>query len=139
MLLNLKKIKFNNFFDEKIFLFLEEVDLCKRIIDSSGKIYIINNAKIYHITKKSSGADLEIELCRNWHWMWSLFYYNAKHFGLFKAYSATLKKLFSSFYKFILAILSFNYKKRKINLYRILGLVNAFQGNPSWLRPYIKR
>jgi N-acetylglucosaminyl-diphospho-decaprenol L-rhamnosyltransferase len=139
MLLNLKKIKFNNFFDEKIFLFLEEVDLCKRIIDSNGKIYIINNAKIYHITKKSSGADLEIELCRNWHWMWSLFYYNAKHFGLFKAYSATLKKLFSSFYKFILAILSFNYKKRKINLYRILGLVNAFQGNPSWLRPYIKR
>jgi GT2 family glycosyltransferase len=138
MLLNLKKIKFNNFFDEKIFLFLEEVDFCKRIIDSSGKIYIINNAKIYHITKKSSGADLEIELCRNWHWMWSLFYYNAKHFGLFKAYSATLKKLFSSFYKFILAILSFNYKKRKINLYRILGLVNAFQGNPSWLRPYIK-
>ncbi len=139
MLLNLKKIKFNQFFDEKIFLFLEEVDLCKRVIDSGGKIYIINNAKVYHITKKSSGENLEIQLCRNWHWMWSLFYYNLKHFGLFKAYSVTLKKLFSSLYKFFLAILLFDYKKRNMHLYRILGLVNAYQGNPSWLRPYIKK
>jgi GT2 family glycosyltransferase len=139
MLLNLKKIKFNEFFDKKIFLFLEEVDLCKRIIDSGGKIYIINRAKVYHLTKKSSGENLEIDLCRNWHWMWSLFYYNEKHFGLFKGYSATLNKLISSIYKFILAILLFNSKKRKINLYRILGLINAYQGNRSWLRPYIKR
>ena len=139
MLLNLKKIKFNNFFDEKIFLFLEEVDLCKRIIDSGGKIYIVNKAKVYHLTKKSSGEDLEIDLCRNWHWMWSLFYYNAKHFGLFKGYSVTLNKLISSLYKFILATLFFNSKKRKINLYRILGLINAYKGNRSWLRPYIKK
>jgi N-acetylglucosaminyl-diphospho-decaprenol L-rhamnosyltransferase len=139
MLLNLKKIKFNNFFDEKIFLFLEEIDLCKRIIDSGGKIYIINRAKVYHLTRKSSGEDLEIDLCRNWHWMWSLFYYNTKHFGLFKGYSTTLDKLISSLYKFILATLFFNSKKGKIYLYRILGLINAYQGNRSWLRPYIKK
>ena len=139
MLLNLKKIKFNNFFDKKIFLFLEEIDLCKRIKDSEGKIYIINNAKIYHSAKKGSGEDLEIDLCRNWHWMWSLFYYNAKHFGLFKAYCVTLNKLISSLYRFILSTLLFNSKKRKINFYRILGLVNAYQGNSSWLRPYLKK
>ena len=139
MFLNLKKIKFSNFFDEKIFLFLEEVDLCKRIIDSGGKIYIINNAKVYHSARKGSGEDLEIDLCRNWHWMWSLFYYNVKHFGLFKAYSVTSKKLISSLYKFILAILFFNSRKRNMHLYRILGLLNAYQGNSSWLRPYIKK
>jgi GT2 family glycosyltransferase len=139
MLLNLKKIKFNIFFDEKIFLFLEEVDLCKRVVDSGGKIYIANNAKVYHSARKGSGEDLEIDLCRNWHWMWSLFYYNVKHFGYFKAYCVTLNKLISSFYKFILATLLFNSKKRKINFYRILGLINAYQGNSSWLRPYIKK
>jgi len=139
MLLNLKKIKFNNFFDKNIFLFLEEIDLCKRIKDSGGKIYIINNAKIYHSAKKASGEDLEIDLCRNWHWMWSLFYYNVKHFGLFKAYCVTLNKLISSIYRFILATLFFNSKKRKINFYRILGLVNAYQGNSSWLRPDLKK
>ena len=139
MILNLKKIKLNNFFDEKIFLFLEEIDLCKRIANSGGKIYIINNAKVYHSAKKSSGEDFEIDLCRNWHWMWSLFYYNVKHFGLLKAYYITLKKLFSSLCKFILAVFFFNSKKRNIHLYRILGLINAYQGNPSWFRPYIKR
>ena len=139
MILNLKKIKLNNFFDKKIFLFLEEIDLCKRIADSGGKIYIINNAKVYHSAKKGSGDDLEIDLCRNWHWMWSLFYYNVKHFGLVKAYYVTLKKLISSLYKFILAVLFFNSKKKNIHLYRILGLINAYQGNPSWFRPYIKK
>ena len=139
MLLNLKKIKFNNFFDEKIFLFLEEVDFCKRIVDSGGKIYIINNAKVYHSARKGSGEDLEIDLCRNWHWMWSLFYYNAKHYGLFKAYCVTLNKLTSSSYNLILATLFFNFKKRKINFYRILGLINAYQGNRSWLRPYVNK
>ena len=138
MLLNLKKIKFNNFFDKKIFLFLEEVDLCKRVIDSRGKIYIVKNAKVYHSAKKGSVEDLEIDLCRNWHWMWSLFYYNVKHFGLSKAYCVTLNKLISSLYRFILATLFFNSKKRKINFYRILGLVNAYQSKPSWLRPYAK-
>ena len=139
MILNLKKIKLNNFFDEKIFLFLEEIDLCKRIGDSGGKIYIINNSKVYHSAKKGSGEDLEIDLCRNWHWMWSLFYYNAKHFGLVKAYYVTLKKLISSLYKFILAVLFFNSKKKNIHFYRILVLINSYQGNPSWFRPYIKK
>lgn len=139
MLLNLKKIKFNNFFDEKIFLFLEEVDLCKRIVDSGGKIYVINNAKVYHSARKGSGEDLEIDLCRNWHWMWSLFYYNAKYFGLSKAYYVTLNKLISSLYKFILATLFFDSKKRKINFYRISGLINSYLGNNSWFRPYIKK
>jgi N-acetylglucosaminyl-diphospho-decaprenol L-rhamnosyltransferase len=139
MLLNLKKIKFNNFFDEKIFLFLEEVDLCKRIVDSGGKIYVVNKAKIYHSARKGSGEDLEIDLCRNWHWMWSLFYYNVKHFGYFKAYSVTLNKLISSVCKFILATLFFNSKKKKINFYRIKGLINAYRGNSSWLRPYTRK
>jgi GT2 family glycosyltransferase len=138
MLLNLKKIKFKNFFDEKIFLFLEEIDLCKRIVDSGGKIYVAREAKIYHLGRKSSGEDVEINLCRNWHWMWSLFYYNLKHFGVYKAYSVTIKKFISSLYKFILAILLFDFRKRQINLYRILGLINAYQGKPSWFRPYIK-
>ena len=94
---------------------------------------------VYHSARKGSGEDLEIDLCRNWHWMWSLFYYNVKHFGYFKAYCVTLNKLISSFYKFILATLLFNSKKRKINLYRILGLINAYQGKSSWLRPYMKK
>ena len=135
MLLNLKKIKFNNFFDEKIFLFLEEVDLCKRIIDSGGKIYVINNAKVYHTAKKGSGEDLEIDLCRNWHWMWSLYYYNFKHFGILSAYKITLYKFISSLLKILLSIILIKKKKYLIHKYRLLGLINAYKKKDSWLRP----
>ena len=82
MLINLKKFIFKKIFDEKFFLFLEEIDLCKRIKNSNGKIFVVKNSKVQHFAKQSSGNSLNIELCRNWHWMWSLFYYNHKHFGV---------------------------------------------------------
>ena len=58
----LERAEYFKSFDKKIFLFLEEIDLCKRILDSGGKIYIVNNSKVYHSAKKGSGEDLEIVL-----------------------------------------------------------------------------
>jgi GT2 family glycosyltransferase len=135
MLINLKKINFNKIFDENFFLFLEEIDLCKRIKDSGGKVYIASRAKIYHDAKKSAGFEFEIELCRNWHWMWSLYYYNFKHFGLFAAYKITAYRFISSFTKMLLSILLMKKKKYLIHKYRLLGLINAYRGKTSWLRP----
>jgi len=135
MLLNLKKINFNEIFDRNFFLFLEEVDLCKRIKESGEKIYIAFNAKIYHGVKASSGNEFKIELCRNWHWMWSLYYYNLKHFGLFYAYKITLYKFISSLLKISLSILLMQKKKYLIHKYRLLGLINAIKKKDSWLRP----
>jgi len=135
MLINLKKINFNKIFDENFFLFLEEIDLCKRIKDRGGKVYIASRAKIYHDAKKSAGFEFEIELCRNWHWMWSLYYYNLKHFGLFNAYKITAYRFISSFIKMLLSILLIQKKKYLIHKYRLLGLINAYKGKTSWLRP----
>ena len=135
MLLNLEKNNFEKIFDENFFLFLEEIDLCKRINDSGGKIYIVPKSIIYHNGKKSSGNEFNIELCRNWHWMWSLYYYNYKHFGLFKAYKITLYKFISSLIKILLSIMLIKKKKYLIHKYRLLGLINAYQGKSSWLRP----
>ena len=135
MLLNLEKINFNEIFDKKIFLFLEEIDLCKRIKESGGKIYIACKGKIYHNAKESSGNEFEIELCRNWHWMWSLYYYNFKHFGIFSAYKITLYKFISSLLKILLSIILMKKKKYLIHKYRLLGLINVFKKKDSWLRP----
>ena len=135
MLLNLSKISFNKIFDENFFLFLEEIDLCKRIKDIGGKIYIACKSKVYHYSKKSSGNDFEIEICRNWHWMWSLYYYNFKHFGLLIAYKITLYKFMSSLIKMIIALLLLKKKNYLIYKYRLLGLINAYRGKNSWLRP----
>ena len=135
ILINLKKINFNEIFDENFFLFLEEIDLCKRIKNSGGKIFVAMNSKVQHSGKQASEYSLNIELCRNWHWMWSLYYYNYKHFGLFSAYKITLYKFISSLLKMLVSIILIQKKKYLIHKYRVLGLINAYQGKNSWLRP----
>jgi len=135
ILINLKKINFDTIFDENFFLFLEEIDLCKRIKNLSGKIFVAMNSKVKHSGKQASEYSLNIELCRNWHWMWSLFYYNYKHFGVLVAYKATISKFFSSIFKLFIALVFFNKKNFLIHYYRLNGLFNAFLKKPAWLRP----
>jgi GT2 family glycosyltransferase len=135
ILINLKKINFDKIFDENFFLFLEEIDLCKRIKNSGGKIFVAMNSKVQHSGKQASEYSLNIELCRNWHWMWSLFYYNYKHFGVLVAYKVTINKFFSSIFKLFVALVFFNKKYFLIHYYRLNGLFNAFLKKPAWLRP----
>jgi len=135
MLINLKKINFDKLFDENFFLFLEEIDLCKRIRNDGGKIFVAQKSTIQHLGKQASESSLNVELCRNWHWMWSLFYYNHKHYGILIAYKVTIGKFFSSIIKLFFSLLFFNKKKILINSYRLSGLFNAFLKKPSWLRP----
>jgi N-acetylglucosaminyl-diphospho-decaprenol L-rhamnosyltransferase len=135
MLINLKSINFEKIFDENFFLFLEEIDLCKRIKNNGGKIFVVEKSMIQHLGKQASESSLNIELCRNWHWMWSLFYYNHKHFGILTAYKVTIGKFLSSIIKLFFSLLFFNKKKFLIHSYRVSGLFNAFLKKPSWLRP----
>ena len=135
MLINLKKINNKKMFDENFFLFLEEIDFCKRVKNDGGKIFVVKNSKIQHLGKQSSENILNVELCKNWHWMWSLFYYNYKHFGFLIAYIAVIRKFFSSLFKLFFFLIFFNKKKFLIHYYRLNGLLNAFLQRPSWLRP----
>ena len=133
MFLNMSKFSNIGFFDENFFLYLEEIDLCRRIKKINEKIYIDENIKIFHHGGKSVDQIFshEIELTRNWHWMWSFFYYNKKHFGYFYSLIITLPKLFSSLFK------SFFYKNKKNEIYRkrFSGLLNSILGKTSWYRP----
>jgi GT2 family glycosyltransferase len=138
MLINLRRVNFRKIFDENFFLFLEEIDFCKRICDFYGnkkEIFLVNKAKVRHNAKQSSGDNFNIELCRNWHWMWSLFYYNKKHSGIIFAYKATFFKFVSSLFKMLLSALFLRKKKVLIYYYRLLGLGNAYCGKLSWYRP----
>jgi GT2 family glycosyltransferase len=135
MLINLKKVTFKKIFDENFFLFLEEIDLCKRIKNKGGKIFIVKESKVKHLAKQASGNSLNIELCRNWHWMWSLFYYNHKHFGVWRAYRVTIVKFISSVIKLLFAVILFNKNFFLIHYFRLSGLLNAFFKKSAWLRP----
>tara|TARA_B100000401_G_C52787538_1_gene711635 strand:- start:23 stop:853 length:831 start_codon:yes stop_codon:yes gene_type:complete len=135
MLLN-KKNFLKGFFDENIFLYLEEIDLCKRVKDEKGRIILIN-AELTHEVGFSHGKrdDFEMEKSRNWHWMWSKFYYSKKHKGYIHGFINTLPNFISAIAKFIFYSL-INEKKKDIYKMRILGLLNSYLQKSSFYRPY---
>ena len=137
MFLNMGKFSEIGFFDENIFLYLEEIDLCKRIKTINEKIFVDPNIKIFHYGGKSVNETFshEVELTRNWHWMWSLFYYNKKHFNYFYALIFVCPKFFSALFKSLFYRFFLDIKKKEIYLKRLSGLVNSILGRPSWHRP----
>ena len=142
MLLNLKKLKKIenfNFFDENFFLYLENEDLCKRLIEKNENIYIVPKSKIHHQGGKAVDPKYknEIEYLRNWHWMWSKFYFNKKHYGYLIALMKVFKNLISAKIRFFYYLITFNSFKRKIYQMRLLGLISSMIGKNSYYRPKI--
>jgi len=137
MLLNLNKFKNKLIFDENFFLFFEEFDLCKKLKREGEKVYSSSKLIVNHFGFKSS-TDLsdEIDLIkiRNWHYMWSYFYYHKKNEGYFNALKVSFGKLIRSLFKLILFTIIFNKKKRTNYCYRFLGLLNSMIGKKSSYR-----
>ena len=120
------------YFDENIFLYLEEIDFCKRVKKLGKKII---NIKVFldHSGGGSHGNfNEEMELSRNWHWMWSQFYYSKKYKGYFLSFIIFIPQLILNFLKYFLSFSNF---KKKKNKFRFLGLLNSILLNKSFHRP----
>ena len=139
MFLNISEFQQTGFFDENFFFYFEEIDLCKRLINHKKKIYLEPSIIINHTGGKSHDNTLNktMELSRNWHWMWSTFYYHKKHKGFFISFLIILPKLISAAFKVLLYSLLLNRDKKEIYNHRLLGLVNAIMGKDSWYRPKV--
>ena len=137
MFLNIKHFNEVGFFDENFFIYLEEVDLCKRLKKKNKKIFLDKKVIINHLGGSSHNKiiNFEMELSRNWHWMWSTFYYNKKHFGYFTSLLKVSGKFFSSLIKLIFYSFILNNIKQKIYFQRLSGLFNSIIGRDSWYRP----
>ena len=137
MILNKKKFS-NNFFDENFFLYLEETDLCKRVKESGEKIIEIN-AEVSHLGNQSHKHydSFEIEKSRNWHWMWSKFYFSKKHKGYILSIIVFFPILIKLLMKLIFYFLLRNNKKFVISKKRFAGLLTSIVGKGSDYRPKI--
>ena len=140
MFINISQFKNIGFFDENFFIYLEEIDLCKRLRINNKKIYVDPDILIEHQGGSSHDEiyNFEMELSRNWHWMWSTFYYNKKHNGYFLSIAYVSKKIISSIIKYFYYLIVFNKKKKLIYKHRLSGLYNSIIGRPSWYRPFNK-
>ena len=136
MLINKEKFKEEDFFDENFFLYLENTDLCLRTKKKGQNIYIIKNSVLNHLGASSSDKlfSKENEYLRNWHWMWSKFYFNKKYYGYLNALSKVILNFLSAIFKYVFYLILFNSHKKKIYLMRIYGLYNSMIGKKSWFR-----
>ena len=139
MILNLKKFNDNEVFDKNFFLYFEEIDLCKSIIKKGENIYSSQKLKINHlgfkssVDKKTSNKEV-LNKVREWHWMWSSFYFYKKNFGYYYAFYKMFGKLIKSLIKLIFYSLVLKKNKRDKYLYRFLGIMNSLLGQPSFFR-----
>ena len=141
MFLNMNQFKDIGFFDENFFIYLEETDLAMRLIKKNKKIFKCLDIPIFHLGNKSHDFvyNNEMELSRNWHWMWSTFYFNKKHKGFVRALIMVLPKLISSFFKYLLFFILRDQEKKNIYYNRISGLTNSIAGKSSWYRPKMQK
>lgn len=79
MLFDMEVMSQIGLFDENIFLYYEEKDLCKRIIDSGNKIVISTDHYFPHAKGTSSGSSGGILYLKQWHVGWSSLYFFKKH------------------------------------------------------------
>ena len=139
LLFNMQQIRKIGFFDSSFFLYFEEADLIKRCIDNSKKVLMVDNIKIYHEGRSSSSSKFDpiIEQNRNWHYMWSKFYYFRKHYNYLYAVLKIFKHTLSASLKVLFYSLKYDPIKQSIYKARLSGCISALLLKKSWFRPKI--
>lgn len=79
MLFDLNKLKSECLFDENIFLYSEETDLCYRIRQLGYSIKLCPSVFIDHEIDGSSGHNSRLTYMKSWHFGWSRCYFLNKH------------------------------------------------------------
>ena len=81
MLIRREALQQVGMFDENIFLFFEETDLCVRFANAGYKLAIVESAEAEHTEASSSTPSLSVQKIKAWHAGWSKAYYYRKHFS----------------------------------------------------------
>lgn len=129
MLLNLNALKKIGFFDENIFLFSEETDLCYRAKQAGLKIWLDTSLHVEHLHRQSSTPSEKTERLKNWHIGWSHMYFYTKH-GLAKNKKNPKRVLALYALKYLTAT---NKLKRDMYKHRLRGTLAFTKGKTAFL------
>ena len=122
LVINKKVWKDENIFDDSYIMYLEEVDLCKRVQLKGLKIFYFSESKIIHLGEKSSSLSF------------------ASEYSLFNYYRSKLiyfNKFHSNFYIFIKAILFLSLVEKSVVLF-MSGRFNSSLLHRKVLKRFIR-
>lgn len=136
MLIDTKIFKKLKGFDEKIFLYYEEIDFFKRSYINNYSIYLNHNITVQQQKGKSIDSKYlnDYLILRNWHYSWSKFYYYKKYHNYLFAFRKTFVNLRRSIFGLIKNIILFNYNEFKMNFAELSGLFSSYLNLKSYKR-----
>ena len=125
-------------FDENIFLYFDENDFCKRTT-KFYKNYQLNRIKLYHDAGNSVTTNNDDEKnihdnLRNWHFIWSKFYYFRKHYGFILAFIIFIPIILRTTFR--INFYKFKNDNKNVTKYktRLSGLINSILNKKSFKR-----
>jgi GT2 family glycosyltransferase len=114
--------------NEDYWMYMEDVDLCKRIFNQNGKIAILKSATIFHKHGGASRINLTTKALTKTEVLISKHVYISNNFSTFTAFLLHIRLIFGTlFEKLLLAILSiplFFVKKLKVNQFIFINYIN---------------
>jgi len=126
MLLNRNILEKIGGWDENIYTYLEDIDLCIKLRRMSLSILKVNNAVVHHVgfgSHKVENAN-KSELSRNWHFCWSSLYFRQKYYSKKEFRKYFVKMIFKYFIKTLINIFLMRLAKFKKNFIRLKACLN---------------
>ena len=139
MFFNSKKFDDLGGFDENIFLYFEEDDLCKR----GNKINLYSYKLISQSVNHDIGTSVEVKTTKEklklkhltlWHFIWSKYYFYKKNYGTIISFLLFLPALMRIYFKLILNLAIKDKKNFQKYKYRYDGLITSISGGKSYKR-----
>lgn len=138
MMFNMETLNSVGGFDENIFLFSEETDLCMRIQNAGLKIMLDTDLYIEHLYRQSCAPNPTTEALKDWHQAWSRMYFEHKY-GLDNGKRNRYRVTANYLIKYIFAT---DPAKKARYKYRYLGSKAFMRGQPAIEQsgaPYVPR
>lgn len=136
MLIRTEVMKKIGGWDNKIYVYLEDIDICLRLYLNNYSIVKIKNAVVDHKGWSSHFSEIEdtMNITRIWHFAWSSMYFNFKFCNKFIALSFLFKMILKSSFKLFFNLIVANKDKYKVNRTRLSACRSIILSKGSYFR-----
>lgn len=121
-------------YDENIFLYYEDNDICIRATQAAHSLILVPGAVAYHYGGASAHVGYKSRWRKDWNQTWGHMYFTAKHLGSEKATTLALRQLREFRLKLLQGLISIRPKMIVGYGARVSALKHYLAGKPSWHR-----
>lgn len=124
-------------FDEKIFLYYEDSDLCLRCAKAGWSLIIEPRAEGHHYGGQSEAMSDKTRWRKDWNMAWGHLYFEAKHGDAAATRRLAWKLLFRHALNVLGGIVTISRKRIVGQAARVAGIWRFLSGRPSWGRLHL--